>query len=133
MNEKAIKAAEQWTKSWELYWAPFRIKSLAALLDNFAADARKDQEEYAIGTEEWNGIVTKIGSISFSAVLIDLNEDDFEEHEFLIEEVSSQDLPLLKTGAVFRWVIAYQSGRKIMSQLRFGRPSMWSKIKEKLR
>lgn len=84
--------------------------------------------------QEWEGYVTEIREDTFVARLIDVSASQNVEEEvadFLISDLSHDDLFLLKEGAVFRWVIGYQrrrSGQKIRaSQIVFRRLPAWSK------
>ncbi|MGD0762656.1 MAG: hypothetical protein ABR929_05595 [Roseiarcus sp.] len=83
--------------------------------------------------QEWEGYVTEIGESTFVARLVDLTANEQTEDEvadFLISDLSDDDLSLLKEGAGFRWVIGYQrrrSGQKIRaSQIVFRRLPAWT-------
>jgi hypothetical protein len=60
--------------------------------------------------QEWEGLVTEIGSDVFVANLVDItaqaNEAN-EQAEIPIEDVQEQDRHLFKVGAIFRWVVGY--------------------------
>ncbi len=60
--------------------------------------------------QEWEGYVVRVEEGTFISRIQDLtNEDQIEneEIEFLTEDLSEDDLKLLKPGAVFRWTIGY--------------------------
>lgn len=83
--------------------------------------------------QEWEGYVTEIGESTFAARLVDVTAGARTEEEvadFLISDLSDDDLLLLKEGAVFRWVIGYQrrrSGQKLRaSQVVFRRLPAWT-------
>lgn len=80
---------------------------------------------------KWEGIVTEIMDDEFSAILTDLlNGGPQEEVTFSLEEVSEQDIPLLKPGAIFYWNIGYETingQRRKASVIRFKRLPKWSR------
>lgn len=72
------------------------------------------------------GVVLELRGDEFDARLVDLNgEEEDLEGTFALDEVSPDDLPLLKSGAVFYWTIGYfddRVGRRTrVSELRFRR------------
>ncbi|MBT6717968.1 MAG: hypothetical protein HOB18_10095 [Nitrospina sp.] len=77
--------------------------------------------------QEWEGYVVQVDEETFIARIQDLTEEDEaenEEVEFLTDELSEDDLKLLKPGAVFRWTIGYLKSRgnkKRFSHLTFRR------------
>lgn len=84
--------------------------------------------------QEWEGIVQQIcdDTNSFYARLIDKTNPSHphEEGEFSIDEVSINDLDLLKVGGIFRWVIGYEdrsSSRQRVSKIVFRRLPQWTK------
>jgi hypothetical protein len=83
--------------------------------------------------QEWEGFVVSIGRDSFTATLRDVTEGrpyEDEEADFSLEEVSPEDRDLLRTGAIFRWLIAYKTndhGRhETVSQIIFRRMPQWT-------
>jgi len=82
---------------------------------------------------KWEGIVSEIFEEegSFSATLTDLNNGGPKEEVTLsFEEVSEEDMPLLKLGAIFYWNIGYEKlhGQvKKASIIRFKRLPEWTK------
>ena len=63
------------------------------------------------------------------ARLIDLSEKESEgEAEFALDEIHSDDLPLVKPGAIFYWTIGYldKGGQRIRASIiRFRRLPRW--------
>jgi hypothetical protein len=59
--------------------------------------------------QKYECVVLSIGTDSFWAKLMDLTtpEHEDEQGEFLMDDVSDSDRPLVKTGAVFYWHIGY--------------------------
>lgn len=60
--------------------------------------------------QEWEGVVTAREGGAFFATLIDVTAGERspnEVAELLVEDVQEEDLPRLKPGAIFRWVIGY--------------------------
>lgn len=83
--------------------------------------------------QKWEGVVTGINFENFSATLYDRSEKNIdEEASFSIDDVSDQDLDLLKEGAIFYWSIGYlekSSGQRMRSSImRFRRLPFWSEI-----
>lgn len=83
--------------------------------------------------QEWEGYVTSVGRARFSARLIDVTKRKTHETEaaqFLISELSEDNIALLCEGAKFRWVIGTQfsNGRKrSVSELVFRRLPAWTR------
>jgi|CZKU01.1.fsa_nt_gi hypothetical protein len=82
--------------------------------------------------QQWEGVVTSIGGDEFSVVLRDLVREDALEYEAVLsaEEISEDDLPLLKEGAVLYWTIGYKTRagtRERVSTIRFRRLPTWSR------
>jgi hypothetical protein len=84
--------------------------------------------------QEWEGVVVNITQDTFEATLIDITaRRKYEEEiaEFPIADVSDDDRNILKTGAIFRWLIGYErhpSGvKRRVSSVVFRRLSEWSK------
>jgi hypothetical protein len=85
-----------------------------------------------VSLQKWEGVVTEVNDYSFSATLCDLNEDGAEEiAEFPFEEISADDLNLVKPGGIFSWNIGYydhKSGQRYRTSLiRFRRLPAWTK------
>jgi hypothetical protein len=83
--------------------------------------------------QEWDGYVIEIGGETFTARLIDitaLSENEHEEADFPISELSDRDRQLLCVGAIFRWAIGYRksnSGTKQrVSSIVFRRLPAWT-------
>ncbi|MCB0566867.1 MAG: hypothetical protein KDD01_21065 [Phaeodactylibacter sp.] len=82
---------------------------------------------------KWEGIVSEVFEEegSFSAILTGLNNGGPKEEVTLsFEEVSEEDMPLLKPGAIFYWNIGYEKlhGQvKKASIIRFKRLPEWTK------
>lgn len=79
--------------------------------------------------QKWEGIVLQISKDSMVARLIDLSEKESEgEVEFALDEIHSDDLPLVKPGAIFYWTIGYldKGGQRIRASIiRFRRLPRW--------
>lgn len=80
---------------------------------------------------KWEGIVETIHDDSFTAILRDLNNGGaLETVELSFEDVSEQDKPLLKPGAIFYWNIGYETVQgqvRKASIIRFKRLPNWNK------
>ncbi len=83
--------------------------------------------------QEWEGYVLEIGSEEFTARLVDLTLGQStadEEANFLLEDLTDDDVELLAVGSIFRWIIGYQrySGgpKQRVSQLVFRRIPAWT-------
>jgi hypothetical protein len=82
----------------------------------------------------WEGAVISIDrqAQTFTARLYDLtnNTRDVSEAEFAIEDVSANDIDLLKVGGVFRWMIGYRKHsfgqRERISAIKFRRLPAWT-------
>lgn len=86
----------------------------------------------SISFQKWEGTVLSVGEDSFQTRLIDMEHaSPDEEAEVLLAEVSCQDLPLVKPGAIFYWHIGYHESkvgqRTRESVLRFRRLPVWGK------
>ena len=58
--------------------------------------------------QKWEGFVLDVGEETFTARLVDLKNQGIEEEaEIYITEVTEEDHPLLKPGAVFYWSIGH--------------------------
>lgn len=92
--------------------------------------------------QQWEGVVTRVAQDEFSVVLRDLTPAKAADLEAVLplEEVSDEDLPLLKEGAVLYWTIGYEhtltGQRKRVSIIRLRRLPAWTRkdigrVKEK--
>jgi len=86
----------------------------------------------SLSTERWEGTVLDVGEDAFRARLVDLDQSTAdEEAEIFLSEVSDEDLPLLKRGALFYWSIGYHTDRRGQrtksSLIRFRRLPTWTK------
>lgn len=84
-----------------------------------------------ISKQKYGGVVLNISETSFFARLQNITENGNEEEaEFAIDELSEDDMPLLKEGAFFYWNIGYlicHGGRKIgCHMINFRRIPVWS-------
>jgi hypothetical protein len=83
--------------------------------------------------QEYEGEILSITGPDFVARLIDLTDLGAQRLEatFSIDEVSPSDMPLMREGAVFYWVIGfrdYPNGQRKTEQfIRFRRMPIWSK------
>jgi hypothetical protein len=85
-----------------------------------------------IALHKWQGIVLEVGNGSFFAKLVSLNgKDPDEEAEFSVEEVSKDDWPFIRAGAVFYWSIGYfdfHKGQRLRASIiRFRRLPAWTR------
>jgi len=83
--------------------------------------------------QEWEGYVTEINAETFTARLLDITTADAiegEEADFRITDLHDDDRPLVKEGAVFRWVIACRCApdgtKQTVSEVRFRRLPVWT-------
>jgi hypothetical protein len=91
----------------------------------------KPHQNFFTSLQAWEGIVMEVMDNTFLARLIDLtNTGTDEEAEFPIEEVSEEDKPLVKLGAIFYWDIGYHTSysgqRTRISLIRFRRLPAWT-------
>jgi hypothetical protein len=87
----------------------------------FFANRRERRKWFALGhlipektivLNKWQGQVIDVTETSFTAALYDLNKTDIvEQAEFAINEVSSEDTRLIRSGAVFYWYILQHDTR----------------------
>ncbi len=82
--------------------------------------------------QKWEGTVLQTRPGSFLGRLVDLQgEHPDDEAEIPVEELSPEDLDLVKVGAVFYWSIGYldeaNGERRRTSVIRFRRLPAWSK------
>jgi hypothetical protein len=84
-----------------------------------------------IALQKWEGIVLQVNNDSMIARLLDLTNDGSDgEAEFNLSEIHSDDLPLVKIGALFYWNIGYmdKKGQRIRASIiRFKRIPNWRK------
>lgn len=83
-------------------------------------------QEPIVSLQKWEGNVLEVNGTSFFARLRDINDKiSKEDAEFSKSAVSRDDLPLLKSGAVFYWSIGFHTdmtGRqRTISEIRFRR------------
>ena len=79
--------------------------------------------------QKWEGHVIEVRQDSFTAILSPImGEGPDQEAEILIEDVSLDDHPLIKPGAVFYWSIGYKDEpqRTRVSLIRFRRLPVWN-------
>ena len=80
----------------------------------------------------WEGRVIEVGEKEFTSVISDRTNPEFPEEQVTIdfEEVTEDDIPLVKPGAVFYWSIGYSdkpgSPRVRESRIRFRRLPPWT-------
>ncbi len=61
-----------------------------------------------IALQKWEGFVLEVGEETFTARLVDLKNRGIEEEaEIHLTEITQEDYPLLKPGALFYWSIGY--------------------------
>lgn len=83
--------------------------------------------------QRWEGYVLKIEEDTFISLIYDQtnSNNDPEEVELYLEDVSAADRPLLQEGAVFYWSIGYEDlsngERRRSSIIRFRRLPAWSR------
>lgn len=84
-----------------------------------------------IALQKWEGIVLQVKNDSMVTRLIDLTNNESDgEAEFALSEIHSDDLPLVKHGALFYWNIGYmdKNGQRIRASfIRFKRIPNWRK------
>ena len=83
-----------------------------------------------VSLQKWQGYVLKVLDNSLWVRLIDLTQrGPDEEAEISLEEISADDLELIKSGAIFYWNIGYldlYSGQRLRSSvIRFQRMPVW--------
>ena len=82
--------------------------------------------ERAISLQKWHGIVIKTDKSFFTAKLINITNKGYdEEAEFDYDEITEEDIQLIKPGAVFYWSVGYNHSstgqRRRFSDIRFKR------------
>jgi hypothetical protein len=93
------------------------------------------QDKYQV-LQQWEGLVTSVRKCEFSADLLDQTDRSRprEEAVFGIDELDPADAKLLREGAVFYWVIAYETRhgtRRRVAELRFRRLPTWTQTELK--
>ncbi|UPU35023.1 hypothetical protein M1B72_16425 [Geomonas paludis] len=86
-----------------------------------------------VSLQKWEGVVTDVTEKTFVAKLVDLKTEDDEFAEIPKDEVTEEDLLLLRRGAIFYWNIGYSytSGTKTRASLvRFKRMPRLTKKEE---
>jgi hypothetical protein len=91
----------------------------------------KPQQSTFISLQKWEGIVLDVMTDAFLARLIDLTRKGAdEEAEFPMDEISAEDKPLVRPGAIFYWNIGYHTSysgqRTRTSIMRFRRLPAWT-------
>ncbi len=91
----------------------------------------KPHQNIFISLQKWEGIVMDVMDDAFLARLIDLTQKGTdEEAEFSFDEISEEDKPLIRSGAIFYWNIGYHtsySGQRTRTSLiRFRRLPAWT-------
>ena len=70
----------------------------------------KPNQNIFISLQKWEGIVMDVMDDAFLARLIDLTQKGTdEEAEFSFDEISEEDKPLIRSGAIFYWNIGYST------------------------
>lgn len=65
-------------------------------------------KKYSMKIQSWQGIVTYISTNTFEAKLYDLTKGGTNEiAEFDLDDISPEDLKLLKNGATFYWSVGH--------------------------
>lgn len=98
----------------------------------FPLDRKKPRDAF-VSLQNWEGVVTKVSTDSFTGRLIDLSGGTpDEEAEFPHNDIYEDDLGLIKKGAIFYWSIGYiikTSGQKMRaSNIRFRRLPAWTEV-----
>jgi len=82
-------------------------KSLAKGLN-----CRKDKSKTYNIIKDWEGCITKIDGEDIYAKLYDSSDDEFSIYEFTVDDVSDDDILLLRKGALFFLYIGYYTNDK---------------------
>ena len=84
--------------------------------------------------QQWEGVVTRVDRTEFVVTLRDLSRPEHPEEEAVLpfEEISPDDLGLVKPGAVLYWSIGYETSRATgqvsrVSRIRLRRLPAWSR------
>ncbi len=85
-----------------------------------------------LSLQKWEGVVLEVLSASFLTRLFDLTRTGSdEEAEFSLDDVSEEDRPLIRPGAIFYWNIGYHTSysgqRTRTSIIRFRRLPAWTR------
>ena len=109
------------------------------ILDGLAPLERARYFEHTLSSKlevlnSWEGVVTQIsyGEGYFTARLYDLtnSQNGVSEADFEIEDVSSNDRDLLRSGGIFRWMVGYRrhsfGQRERVSAIVFRRLPSWT-------
>ncbi len=97
----------------------------------FYHELKPERRSYFFCMQKWRGVVFSTAEETFWAKLEDLDiQKPDEEAEILLSEISDEDKPLIKLGAVFYWSIGYHTDpsrqRRRASIIRFRRLPMWT-------
>jgi hypothetical protein len=90
------------------------------LPENIISKPKERYRNYIYNSQKWIGHVIELSEASFIAKLEDkYDPTTYEIAEFEVEDVSEDDLGLLKLGAVFYWFVGYvnQDGRVFKQSL----------------
>jgi hypothetical protein len=103
----------------------YQLKPILLRTANF-----RPQDRF-VSLQKWEGVVLGVGHDSFLARLVDLTLGSPEEEgEFCLDDISEEDRPLLKLGAIFYWNIGYHDSRtgqrRKVSEIRFRRLPAWT-------
>jgi hypothetical protein len=98
----------------------------------FSPQKTAPRQSAFISLQKWEGVVLAVLSDSFLARLVDLTRTGpDEEAEFPLDEVSEEDRPLIRPGAIFYWNIGYHNSysgqRTRTSIIRFRRLPAWTR------
>lgn len=85
-----------------------------------------------ISLQKWEGVVLEVMTGSFLVRLVDLTRTGpDEEAELPLDEISEEDRPLVRPGAIFYWHIGYHTSysgqRTRTSIIRFRRLPAWTR------
>jgi|RhiMetdeSRZDD1v2_1073273.scaffolds.fasta_scaffold21955_4 hypothetical protein len=85
-----------------------------------------------LSLQKWEGVVLEVLSDSFLTRLVDLTRTGSDEEAALpLDEVSEEDRPLIRPGAIFYWNIGYHTSysgqRTRTSIIRFRRLPTWTR------
>ena len=90
----------------------------------------KPRQSAFVSLQKWEGVVLEVQDDAFLARLVDLTHPGpDEEAEFPLDEISEEDRPLVRPGAIFYWNIGYHDSsggqRKRDTMIRFRRLPAW--------
>jgi hypothetical protein len=91
----------------------------------------KPRQNFFTSLQAWEGIVMEVMADAFLARLIDVTDTGTDEEAiFPIDEISEDDKPLVKPGAIFYWDIGYHTSysgqRTRIPLIRFRRLPAWT-------